>query len=166
MNDDFPEVANNDHLIRELIAHIRCCEANIESASIAKQSSESRLKDLLGHDKEGASTYNFEPFKVVITTGLNYKFDKKKYVEFMKSSEKIDPRFSLVKEVTQLELNKKAIRDLDEFGSQQDKYLKSLFITTSDKKLHISIKENKQHESINHDLGSVDADGVFKPTAN
>lgn len=159
MSNDFPEVTNNDHLIRDLIAHIRHCDADIERCSNEKQECEAKLKQLFAHDKEGATTYDFDHYKVTITTGLNHRFDKKKYAEYLKAPEKIDIKFPLVKEVVELQLNKKAIRDLDEYGSQQDKYLKSLFVTTTDKKLHISIKDTRKNESNNGAVG-FDVDGV------
>lgn len=157
MNDEFPVVDNNEHVIRMLISHIRHCEAEIDRASTGKALSENRLKERLLHDKDGSQTYDFDNYKITVTTGLNHRFDKKKYNEYLQTiGDLINPKFQIVKEVTELQLNKKAIRDLDEYGSAQDKYLKSLFITTSDKKLHISIKDNRKHENNNvvGDVGS------------
>ena len=164
MHDEFPEVLDQTDQIKELITHIKQCAFKIDELQGDKEGSEAKLRELLQHDKDGASTYDVAGHKVVVTTGLNYKFDKKKYLELLNAPEKIDPRFQLVKEVTELQINKKAIKDCDQFGSPQDRYLKSLFITTTDKKLHISIKEPK-NESIGGDVGSVDDDGVFTPTS-
>ena len=158
--DEFPEVTDNTHRIKDLIIHIQQCNHDINQLQIDKQKSEEQLRGIFSHNKEGAATYAADRFKVTITTGLNYKFDKKKYLELMKAPEKIDPKFQLVKEVVELQLNKKAIRECDEYGTPQDRYLKSLFITTSEKKLHVSIKDVKD-ESIADDVGTVDADGVF-----
>ena len=161
MNDEFPAVDNNDNKINILIQHIRHCDAEIERASKEKQSSEERLKELLPHDKEGASTHSCGTYKITVTTGLNHRFDKKKYNEYLQTmGDLINPKFQIVKEVTELQLNKKAIRDLDEYGSAQDRYLKSLFITTSDKKLHISIKDNRKNENLNDAINSGSSIGM------
>ena len=80
---------------------------------------------------------------MTVTTGLNYSFNKKGYAEYLESGKQIDEKFPVVKEVVELQLNKKAVKDLDQYGSPDDVYLKSMFVTTSDKKLHISIKKPK-----------------------
>lgn len=162
--DEFPEVDVKDG-VDDLISHIKMCDHVIKVTQAEKQKSEAKLREIFDHKIDGAATYDHGNYKVTITAGLNYKFNKKKYLELLNAPEKIDPKFQIVKQVTEYQLNKKAIRELDYFGSPQDKYLKSLFVTTSEKKLHVAIKEVK-NESIASDIGSVDDDGVFTPRAS
>lgn len=137
----------NEHTLKMAIAHIKSCESKIKTLAAEKEASEQLLRDLLQHDKEGAKTYTVDNYKIVVTTGFNHTLNKVKYLEMLTAPEQIDSRFQLVEEVIDLKLNKKALQDLDLHGSQQDKYLKSLFITTTDKKLHIAIKEIQIEDS-------------------
>lgn len=111
MKDEFPSVDNQDDLIADLISHIKLCDHIIKETQVGKQQSEERLAHLFSHKLDGAMTHTWRDHKITITRGYNYKFDEKKYKELLKAPEKIDPRFAIVKEVTKLELNKKAIRE-------------------------------------------------------
>jgi hypothetical protein len=163
-NDEFPDL-DNDNIVNDLIAHIKMCAHEIKQYSNAKEQSEHKLKEIFKHEKNGSSTYKTNNHKITITTGLNYKLNIKKYLSLLDAPEKIDPKFELVKQVTTYELNKTAIKDLDYFGSNQDKYLKSLFIEESPKKLHIKLEDIKSvDQSIDSHVGYVDGDGVFTPT--
>ena len=135
--------------VQDLINHIKLLDYDIKKYQKEKSESEAKLRDHFNHNYDGSITYEHGNHKITITTGINYKFNKKEYLNYL-NHPAIDDKYKIVKEVISYELNKKAIRDCDAYGSDQDRYLKSIFITTSDKKLHITIKEIKDEKTINN----------------
>ena len=139
MKDEFPEVLNNGATVRGLIKHINLCNDMTEMLAAAKAVSEKDLATLLDHNKIGAHTHTFDFWNITITTGLNYKMNIDRYIESLSAVDKIDDRFPIVKQVTKFELNNKAIRDCELFGTQQDNAIKDAFLSATPKKLHVKI---------------------------
>lgn len=127
--------------IYELVQAIKHCNAEIQKWSADKQVLEKQLSDALKHEFiDGSKTYNLDNHKVKITTGYNHSLNKKKYEEL---KDVINAAFDPVKKVEKYELNKKVIRDCHEYGSEQDRYLLSQFITSTEKKMHVSVEQVK-----------------------
>jgi hypothetical protein len=147
--NDFPEYECNSGRVADMISHVNFCNDMIEYLSEAKQHSEAELAKLLEHTKCGAHTHTFRDWKITITTGLNYKLNIDKFIETLSAPEKIDDRFPIVKQVTKFELNNKAIRDCELYGTQQDNLIKDLYLTSSPKKLHVKIfKDDEKKDKI------------------
>lgn len=141
--NDFFDAIDPSHLIKDLIVHIQQCSHDIERISLDKQASEQRLKEMLGHTKHGSHTHEFLDYKITVTTGSNFTLDKNAFADYLMGDRKIDSRYDVVKPVSSYEINKKALTNLDMFGSQADIELKNKFIRQSDKKLHIRIVKNE-----------------------
>ncbi len=124
------------------INSIQCLKDTISILESYKFELEQKLIQDLQHNINASKTYNIDDYKITINTAMNYKFDEKQYMEYLKAPEKIDPKFCIVKEqiVTDYELNKKAFRDCMEYGSPQDKLLAALFVTEKEKKPYVSIE--------------------------
>lgn len=143
-------------VISDLISHIRLCNHEIEQFNIDKQKSEQQLKILLEHQKEGAGTYQHKNYKITVTTGRNFSLDKDKYADYLMGLDRIDSRYTIAKQITKFELNIKAIKTLELYGTQKDRELMNSFISSSEKKLHVSIKE--LHDEIIGDVVNVNDD--------
>jgi len=139
--NEFPNLSDPSHIIKDLIVHIQACNAEIERLNIDKQRSEQKLKEMLGHTKHGSHTHEFLDYKITITTGSNLTLDKNKFYDYLTGDDKIDARYEVVKPVTTYELNKKAITNLEMFGSQHDIALKNKFVKQTEKKLHVRIQK-------------------------
>lgn len=130
---------DSSDIIQDLIYHIEQCNQDIDQLSLAKQSSENKLKEMLCHTKHGQHTHQFKDYKITITTGSNYSIDKNKYADYLMSSNKIDERFNIVKIITKYDVNEKAIKDIDVYGTEHDRKLKNSFIKETPRKLHVKI---------------------------
>lgn len=125
--------------VYELVQAIKHCNAEMQKWSADKQVLEKQLSDALKHEFiDGSKTYNVEDHKIKITTGYNHSLNKKKYEEL---KDVINQSFNPVKVIEKYDLNKKIIRDCQEYGNEQDKYLLSQFITSTEKKMHVSIEQ-------------------------
>lgn len=156
---DFPGVVDSTHIIKDLIVNIQRCSSEIERLNLDKQSCEERLKDLLCHTKHGAHTHEFLDYKITITTGSNLTLDKNAFYEYLTGEHKIDARYEVVKPISSYELNKKAITNLDMFGSQEDIALKNKFVRQTEKKLHVRIVKNEP--KVTNDVYDFSIDGVL-----
>ncbi len=134
--DEFPEV-DDSNVIKDTIMFLEQLNYQIAELQRIKEAKEVKLRDLLEHNKEGAETYVCGRFKVTVTSGFNYSLDKRKYEEF---SDLINPKFNPVQEVVKLELNKKIIRDCEQYGNADDLELLSMYVSKKEKKLHVSVK--------------------------
>ncbi len=95
--DDFPALVDNSHIIKDLISHIEFVNHQIKELENSKQISNHRLKELMNHpEMDGSKKYDFDKYKVTITTGLNHTLNKKKYEQI---KEQINPKFDPVREV-------------------------------------------------------------------
>jgi len=139
MVDEFPEVLDNGATVRDLIKHINLCNDTIDMMSNLKAIAENNLATLLEHTKIGAHTHTFDDWKITITTGLNYKLNIDRYIGSLSAVDKIDGRFPIVKQVTKFELNNKAIRECEMFGTQQDNAIKDAYLSATPKKMHVKI---------------------------
>jgi hypothetical protein len=133
----FPELADKHHAIKDIIVTLEAVNYQIAELKRIKEAQEDKLKTLFNHTKEGQETYVFERYKVEISTGYNYRLNIKKYLEFR---ELLDPKFDPVKEVVKYELNKKLIKDCEEYGTFDDKDALSAFVEKNDKKLSVKIR--------------------------
>ena len=141
--ETFKEPSNSTKLVKDLIDHIQQCNDDISSLSLAKQHSEHKLKDMLCHTKHGSHTHEFLDYKITITTGSNFTLDKNAFYEYLTGHEKIDSKFDIVKQITKYDINPKAIKNLDMFGTNRDIALKDTFIKQNEKKLHVKIIKNE-----------------------
>ncbi len=157
--NDFPEMSDSTHIIKDLIVNIQRCSSEIDRLNLDKQSFEERLKDMLCHTKHGAHTHEFLDYKITITTGSNLTLDKNAFYEYLTGAHKIDDRYEVVKPVSSYEINKKAITNLDMFGSQEDIVLKNKFIKYSEKKLHVKIV--RKEPKATNDVYDFSIDGVL-----
>ncbi len=147
-------------MVKDLINHIEECNNSISNLNLAKQKSEQALRDMLCHTKHGAHTHEFMDYKITITTGSNYSLDKNAYAEYLMSHEHIDSRFNIVKPVTKYELNLKALKDCDMYGTEQDRKLKDSFIKATEKKLHVKIIRNPSNDVYDFNIDSVLTDDI------
>lgn len=156
---NFPGSTDTTHVIKDLIKHILQCSHDIEQLNLAKQSSEAKLKDMLCHNKHGAHTHEFLDYKITITTGSNITLDKNAFYNYLTGDTKIDERYQVVKPVSSYEINKKAITNLDMFGTQADIALKNKFIKYSEKKLHVKIV--KETPKVSNDVYDFSIDSML-----
>jgi hypothetical protein len=152
-------MSDSTETIKSLIFHIEECAHQIARYNTEKQRSEEMLKDMLCHTKHGAHTHEFLDYKITITIGSNLTLDKNAFYEYLTGAEKIDARYEVVKPVSSYELNKKAITNLELFGSQEDIALKNKFIRATEKKLHVKIV--KADKPISSDVYDFSVDGVL-----
>jgi len=141
MKYEFPEVLDNGATVRDLIKHINLCNDTIDMMSNSKAIAENDLAVLLEHTKIGAHNHTFDDWKITITTGLNYRLNIERYIDSLSAVDNIDDRFPIVKQVTKFELNNKAIRDCEMYGTQQDNAIKDAYLSATPKKLHIKISK-------------------------
>lgn len=125
----------------EIIEKLQQINKEIKELIQLKENLEFSLQVILEHNVAGSCIYDIDNYKVTLTTGYNYRLDKEKYLDYLESSKKIDARFTPVKQIMGYEINKKAIRDLAQYGTNEDKLLLANFITATDKKLHVKIEE-------------------------
>lgn len=156
---DFPEMSDSSHIIKDLIIHIQQCNYSLDTLSKSKYEAELKLKDMLQHTKHGAHTHEFQDYKITITTGSNLTLDKNAFYDYLTGEHKIDARYEVVKPVSHYEVNKKAISNLDMFGSQEDIALKNKFIKQTEKKVHVKII--KVEPDIVDDVYNFRIDGVL-----
>lgn len=144
-----------DARILDLIKHWKLLKFKIQQLENDKQETEKQLRELLDHPEvDGSKSYKHSNHTVRITTGLNHTLDK---TQFERLKDIVKPKFNPVKEIMKYEINKKALRDCLEFGTQDDKFLQSQFIISTPKKLHIAIVEDISNEK-NTDVGGDDVD--------
>lgn len=111
---------------------------NYQIADLLKLKSESEQKiiKLLRHKIDGQRTYTVGVHSVVITTGLNYSLDKKKYLEL---GQQLPEEFNPVHEKIAYYLDKKVIELGQKSGDKTVKSILKKIITTSDKKVNVKI---------------------------
>ncbi len=128
-----------DARLVDVIQHIKLLKCRINQLNKDKQKCEEFIRRWFDHPEEGSIKYDFMDKKLTITTGYNYTFNKLSHGDYLLSDRRINPRFDPVKQVIKFELNKKTIRNCEEFGSPEDKLLMSSFVKATPKKLHITI---------------------------
>ena len=82
-----------------------------------KEQIEIRLSQAFGHPEEGRRTYVEGKYAICITSGWNYKLNKKEY-ELMKGQ--LNPEFNPVKEKISYYVSAPEYRKVEEFGSKKD----------------------------------------------
>jgi hypothetical protein len=152
-------MSDSTETIKSLIFHVEECAHRIAHYNIEKQRSEEKLKEMLCHTKHGAHTHEFLDYKITITTGSNLTLDKNAFYEYLTGLKKIDSRYDVVKPVSSYEINKKAIKNLEMFGSNDDIELMNKFIKRTDKKLHIRIV--KDEPIVDSDVYDFSVDSVL-----
>jgi len=123
-------------MIKDKIIFLEQIKYQVAELLNMKAAIEKELQEYFHKDKDGQTTYAFERWNVEITTGWNYKLNKKKYAEW---EDMITPRFNPIKETVKLEINKKIYRECEEFGSDDDRLALSEFTSKSEKKLNVKI---------------------------
>jgi len=138
---------SKEYCIDFLIDNIKKCTQEIKLLSEEKKTYEEKLKEALNHKNiDGSKTYRHKDLSIKITTGLNHIVDVEKYNNF---KHLLNEKFNPVKEVIKYELNKKTIRDCYKNGTDKDIWYLSKFLTSSEKKLHISLTDKKKETSEN-----------------
>jgi hypothetical protein len=138
--NDFPEIDTAQQELHEQIKHLDFTNYQIAELVLEKQKSEEKIVKLLNHTIKAQRKYNVGIHAVTITTGLNYSLDKKKYLEF---GDMLPSHLNPVQVKEAYYIDKKIIELCYQVGSSMDKEIMDELITTSDKKLNITITAAK-----------------------
>lgn len=133
--------------IENLIELIDYYKFKIDEYEKMIKSCESKLQECFSHYTDGSKTYKYNNYKITLTTGFNYILDKDVYNR-LNRNDLITLNYPIVKETMKYDLNKKAIRDCEEKGTEEEKKILRSFIHKSPKKLHVLIKLNLQEAPI------------------
>jgi len=137
---DFPEIDTTEQELHEEIKHLDFTNYQIAELLVQKQESEKKIVRLLNHTIKGQRKYNVGIHAVTITTGVNYSLDKKKYLEF---GDMLPSHLNPVQIKEAYYLDKKIIELCYQIGSSMEQEIMDELITTSDKKLNITITAAK-----------------------
>lgn len=138
MFDDFnitPEMMQEQD-IKETANTLDLVNYQIAELARIKEELEARLCALCEHGDEGQKTYTHGKYKITISTGYIFSLDKGEY-EVMKNH--LPDCFDPVKTKMVYEVDKKILKDLEKYGSENDKELIDKFISKKPKKLHVRI---------------------------
>ncbi len=118
-------------------------DQEIKRLNADKIQSEKVLRELLNHDKnhDGQISYTSRDKKITITTGYNHKIDAKKYLQYR---DLLDAAFNPVIEKIEYKIVPDVLRQSFLNASDDQKIILSLFITSKEKKMHVSVKNNKK----------------------
>lgn len=137
---DFPDIDTTTEELEEQVRHLDFVNYQIAELLVDKKKSEEKIVKLLNHKIKGQKKYNVGVHAVTITTGLNYSLDKQKYLEF---GDMLPTDLNPVEIKESYYLNKKIIDLCYQVGSAMDKEIMDEIITTSDKKLNVTITAAK-----------------------
>lgn len=120
MVDEFPDLLDKTHLIKDIIKERQRAVDNIARCTRIREELDARLAALLEHQDEGQRTYYEAGYEIVVKAALNYSLDKEEY-EVLKNQ--IPSEFDFVrkskKEVITYNLDKKVIRECKKYASQE-----------------------------------------------
>lgn len=127
----------DEHKINQMILHLNQINEQIAELKIIKEQLELRLSERLQHPEEGRKTYVHGKYAVTVTSGWNYKLDKKEY-ELMKGH--INPEFNPVKERITYYVSAPEYRKVEQYGSRQDIEIISQLMPKEPAKIRVQIE--------------------------
>lgn len=137
--------------IKETLNTLNLVNYQIAELARIKEELESRVCALVEHGDDGQKTYTIGKFKATVSTGYIYSLDKS---EYEMNRGRLQSCFDPVKVKTVYEVDKSIIRDLDLYGSEDEKGLifgkrvvdesgrqtiEGGFIKSKPKKLHVRL---------------------------
>ena len=138
--NDFPEFDTTEKELNDQVKHLDWVNYQIADLLVQKNETEQKIVRLLNHKIKGQRKYKVGIFAVTVTTGLNYSLDKKKYLEF---GDMLPDHLNPVKVKEAYYIDKKIIELCYETGNQGDKQIMDELITTTPKKLNVTITAAK-----------------------
>ena len=101
-----------------------------------KEEIESIIIKTLDHNLEGSKTYEVEKYAVTVKTEMIYTLDKENYLLLRDT---LNPKFDPVVERVRYDVNKKVMRDAQEYASQDDLLLLAECISKKPAKPNVKI---------------------------
>jgi len=138
--NDFPEFDTTEQQLEEQIKHLDWINYQIAELLKDKHKSEQNLIQLLKHNINGQKKYNVGIYAVTVTTGFNYSLNKKNYESF---GQELSKNLNPVKIKKAYYLDKKIINLCYEIGDLKDKNIMNELITSTPKKINITITAAK-----------------------
>lgn len=126
-----------DHKINQMILHLNQINEQVAELKEIKEKLELRLSEKLQHPEEGRKTYVRGKYAVTVTSGWNYKLDKKEY-EIMKSH--IKPEFNPVRERITYYVSAPEYRKVEQYGSRHDIEMIAKLMPKEPAKIRVSIE--------------------------
>lgn len=137
--NDFDLNEDNCLITRQIVDYsdtLNRINYELNQLSRIKEEVEKRLYVLLEHGDDHRKTYRYNRFRITVTTGFNYRLDKKLYE---KVRNEIPDSINPVKEKISYEIDKKSVERAYESATQIQKMLLGEVITKTPKKIHVSI---------------------------
>lgn len=137
--------------LKETLQTLNLVNFQIAELSRIKEELEARTCALVEHGDDGQKTYTVGKFKATVSTGYIYSLDKS---EYEMNRVRLQSCFDPVKIKTVYEIDKSIIRDLDMYGSEEERELifgkrvtdelgrevvEGGFIKSKPKKLHVRL---------------------------
>lgn len=128
-----------EHILIDNIKSLDFVNFQIAELLTIKQKIEDSIIEGLEHTHEGAKTYAVDKYKVTIKTDFIYSLDKEEY-QVIKS--KIPTEFNPVKESTSYLIDKRIIKNAEQYASTDELMLLSQIITKKPSKPNVKVSAN------------------------
>jgi hypothetical protein len=148
---------NRDQEMIDTIITLEKIAHQMGELASTKEELNKRLREMIGQaeDFEGSRTYSYDKWSLKVTTGRNYKLNKDEYEANINLLPKC---FDPVKFETKIKLNEKIIRDVYQYGSNEENMIISKFISYTPSKTNIVITNGITGKNkIDQDIAVLDA---------
>ncbi len=128
-----------DHILKDNIKALDFVNFQIAELIDIKQKLEVTVIEGLNHTHDGSKTYEVGTYKVVVKTDYIYSLDKEEY-QIYKS--KIPPAFNPVREDISYRIDKRIVKQAEEYGSSADLMLLGKLIVKKPSKPNVKVSAN------------------------
>lgn len=128
--------SNNDFILEDRINTLDKIKYQIAELSRIKEELEQSVAKMLEHNKNTSKTYLVGKYSVTVTTGFNYRINKKEY-EVIKDS--LPKCFNPVYETVSLKVRESIWDEVHQYGDEDDIAMLKSYISRNPAKLHVKI---------------------------